>query len=52
MVAPFDRSGFGFAKILCSPGVNPRWALPGKIAASKSYTYVWQDEFRSLSVSD
>ena len=29
-------------------GVNPRWALPGKIAASKSYTYAWQDEFRLL----
>jgi hypothetical protein len=29
-------------------GVNPRWALPGKIAASKPYTYAWQTEFRLL----
>jgi hypothetical protein len=29
-------------------GVNPRWALPGNIATSKSHTYAWQDEFRLL----
>jgi hypothetical protein len=34
-------------------GVNPRWALPGQIAASKSYMYAWQDEFRLLfSITD
>jgi hypothetical protein len=29
-----------------SEGGNPRWALPDKIATSKSRAYAWQNEFR------
>jgi hypothetical protein len=36
-----------------SEGGNPRWALPEKIATSKSRAYAWQNEFRLVfSLSD